>query len=236
MDRLSFTGEQFLSVRLKRKVFLFHRPRQATLANAYFKDEPAPFCSHATKHGASPPTWRSASATLEASPEAVSDDAEHQKDGNQEESQRREHRSYPAEMSFHMVGNGSLPPNLGGDTPSKISRTAFGLILAAPVIGGFGAPGLCVSCSKTRREANLKRFDLQRLLFALRPERALRARRGSYSRAHGHANALRASQRHNQAMSHTSAIVEPSHVAYYREAGMFLELRGNDYYWFQRKH
>ena len=33
------------------------------------------------------------------------------------------------------------------------------------------------------------------------------------SRAHGHANALRASQRHNQAMSHTSAIVEPSQLS-----------------------
>jgi len=25
-------------------------------------------------------------------------------------------------------------------------------------------------------------------------------------------------------------------IAYYREAGMFLEIRGNDYYWFHRKH
>ena len=81
-----------------------------------------------------------------------------------------------------MVGNGSLPPQLGGDTPSKISRTAFGLILASPVICGFGAPGLWVSCSKKQREANLKRCDLQRLLFALRPERALRAQQGSYNR------------------------------------------------------
>ena len=33
------------------------------------------------------------------------------------------------------------------------------------------------------------------------------------SRAYGHATALRASQRHNQAMSHTSAIVEPSQLS-----------------------
>jgi len=38
--------------------------------------------ARATKRCASLPTWRSASATLEASPEAVSDDAEHQKNGN----------------------------------------------------------------------------------------------------------------------------------------------------------
>ena len=33
------------------------------------------------------------------------------------------------------------------------------------------------------------------------------------SRAHGHATALRASQRHSQALSHTSAIVEPSQLS-----------------------
>ena len=33
------------------------------------------------------------------------------------------------------------------------------------------------------------------------------------SRAHGHATALRASHRHNQAMSHTSATVEPSQLS-----------------------
>ena len=33
------------------------------------------------------------------------------------------------------------------------------------------------------------------------------------SRAHGHATALRASHRHTQAMSHTSAIVEPSQLS-----------------------
>ena len=33
------------------------------------------------------------------------------------------------------------------------------------------------------------------------------------SRAHGHATALRASQRHNQAMSHSTAIVEPSQLS-----------------------
>src|ERR1700730_3373940 len=33
------------------------------------------------------------------------------------------------------------------------------------------------------------------------------------SRAHGHASALRASHRHNQAMSHTSATVEPSQLS-----------------------
>ena len=54
------------------------------------------------------------SAPLEASPEAISDDAEHQKDGYLEEGQRREHRGDPADINVHMVGNELVTPQLRG--------------------------------------------------------------------------------------------------------------------------
>ena len=71
------------------------------------------------------------SAPLEASPEAISDDAEHQKDGYLEEGQRREHRGNPADINVHMVGNDSSPPNLGGDTSSPPPQCLAFLVFPA---------------------------------------------------------------------------------------------------------
>ena len=73
-------------------------------------------------------------------------------------------------------------------------------------------PGLAADIDRRRDIANAILADQSGADHGEAARRQQPTRLLPRSRAHGHATALRALQRHNQAMSHTSATVEPSQL------------------------